>query len=134
MKKALSLLLSALMIMTALPGLAQDYPLDEKLFKQVKDGSGLKVSIAFEKTGGSFSLLDAAANAALGVLAQGSGLSLRYLKGVGTLKGKEDLQITLMKGDQQLADLSYLKDSRLEALSSSCLAGWAMRMCATAAC
>ena len=123
MKKALSLLLSALMIMTALPGLAQDYPLDEKLFKQVKDGSGLKVSIAFEKTGGSFSLFDAAANAALGVLAQGSGLSLRYLKGVGTLKGKEDLQITLMKGDQQLADLSYLKDSRLEALSSSLLGG-----------
>ncbi len=123
MKKALSLLLSALILLAALPAFAQDFSLDQKLSKQVRDGSGLKVSINFEKTGGSFSLLDPAANAALGVLTQGSTLSLRYLRGVGTLKGKEDLEITLMRGDQQLADLKYLKDPRLEALTSTLLGG-----------
>ena len=123
MKKALSLLLSALLALTALPALAQEYTLDQKLSKQVKDGSGLRMTVTFEKTGGAFSLLDAAANAALGVLAQGSSLSLRSLRGVGTLKGKEDLEVTFTKGDQQLADLKYVKDTQLEALSSSLLGG-----------
>ncbi len=49
MKKALSLLLSALILLSALPALAQGYTLDEKLSKQVKDGSGLRMNISFEK-------------------------------------------------------------------------------------
>ncbi|MDD2561672.1 MAG: hypothetical protein PHG11_05050, partial [Eubacteriales bacterium] len=105
MKKALSLLLSALMMLAALPTLAQEYTLDEKLIKQVQDGSGLKMTVTLEKTGGALTLLDAAANAALGVLAQGSVLDIRYLSGVGTLKGKEDFQVTLSRGTQPLADL-----------------------------
>ncbi|MDD4079946.1 MAG: hypothetical protein PHP02_00855 [Eubacteriales bacterium] len=123
MKKALSLLLSALMLLAALPALAQEYTLDEKLIKQVQDGSGLRAAITFEKTGGALSLLDAAANAALNVLAQGSVLEIRYLSGVGTLKGKEDLEITLSRGTQPLADLRYLKDTQLEALTSTLLSG-----------
>ncbi len=123
MKKALSLLLSALILLSALPALAQGYTLDEKLSKQVKDGSGLRMNISFEKTGGSFSLLDATGNAALSVLTQGTSLSLRYLKGVGTLKGKEDLELALTKSNQPLADLKLVKDLQLEALSSSLLGG-----------
>jgi len=123
MKKALSLLLSTLILLTALPVFAQEYTLDEKLVKQVQDGSGLRMTITFEKTGGAFSVLDATANAALGVLAQGSSLELRYLSGVGTLKGKEDLEITLNQGSQLLADFKYVKDTQLEALTSSLING-----------
>lgn len=123
MKKALSLLLSALMMLAALPTLAQEYTLDEKLIKQVQDGSGLKMTVTLEKTGGALTLLDAAANAALGVLAQGSVLDIRYLSGVGTLKGKEDFQVTLSRGTQPLADLQYIRDTQREALTSSLLAG-----------
>jgi hypothetical protein len=123
MKKALSLLLSALLALTALPALAQEYTLDQKLSKQVKDGSGLRMTVTFEKTGAGFSLLDAPANAAVAVLSQGSVLTLRSLRGVGTLKGKEDLKITLVKGDIPLADLKYHKDTQLEALTSSLLGG-----------
>lgn len=123
MKKALLLLLSALLMLTALPALAQDYTLDQKLSKQIKDGSGLRMTITFEKTGGSFSLLDPTTNAAVTVLSQGSVLNLRSLRGVGTLKGKEDLDITLTKGDVPLADLKYQKDTQLEMLSSSLLGG-----------
>jgi hypothetical protein len=123
MKRTFALLLALLLVLTVLAAGAQEVTLDEKLYKQVKDGSGLKAVIRFEKTGGSFSLLDSAANAALSALLPGSELSLRYLRGVGTIKGMEEMELILTRGGQALADLRYIKDTGLESLTSSLLAG-----------
>lgn len=121
MKRLLALLLCAILVLTSLSALAAEYTLDEKLFKQVKDGSGLRVTLATQKTGGAFSVLDAATNAALNVLLPGAELSLRYLSGVGTLKGREETELILTRAGQPLADLRLLKDSQFEQLTSSLL-------------
>ena len=123
MKRRIAWLLALLVAALALPALAAEYTLDEKLYKQVKDGSGLKAAVTFEKTGGAFSVLDTAANAAVNALLPGSELSLRYLRGVGTLKGLEELELLLLCGGQQAADLRYLKDAQFEQLTSSLLGG-----------
>lgn len=44
MKRLIALLLLAATLLAALPALGADYTLDEKLFKQVKDGSGLRIT------------------------------------------------------------------------------------------
>lgn len=119
MKRLVSALLAALLALGALGASALDYTLDEKLFKQVKDGSGLKAALSFEKTGGAFSVLDPAANAALSALLPGGELSLRYLRGVGTLKGMQELELTLKKAGGLLADLRLLQGPQFEQLSSS---------------
>ena len=121
MRKLTALLLSALLALSCLPGLAAQYTLDEKLFKQVKDGSGLRAVIKFEKTGGAFSVLDAQTNALLGALLPGAELSLRSLRGVGTLKGQEETELILTRAGQALASFHWLKDSQFEQLSSSLL-------------
>ena len=122
MKRITALLLSVMLLsLLALPGLAADYTLDEKLYKQVKDGSGLRATLKTQKTGGAFSVLDPATNAALNALLPGAELSLRFLSGVGTLKGQEELELNLLKGGQQLADLHLIKDSQFEQLTSSLL-------------
>ena len=123
MKRTLALLLTLLLLLPVLSAGAQEYTLDEKLYKQVKDGSGLRVAIRFEKSGGSFSLLDPVANAVLSALLPGSELNLRFLRGVGTIKGMEELELILTINGQALADLRYLKDTGLESLTSSLLAG-----------
>ena len=101
MKRLIALLLLAATLLAALPALGADYTLDEKLFKQVKDGSGLRATLKTQKTGGAFSVLDPATNAALNALLPGAELSLRFLSGVGTLKGQEELELNLLKGGQQ---------------------------------
>lgn len=119
MKRMLAMLLCAIMLLAALPVLGAEYTLDEKLYKQVKDGSGLRATLKFEKTGGAFSVLAPEANALLGALLPGSELSLRYLRGVGTMKGQEEMELTLQKGGQPLGDFRLLKDSQFEQLTSA---------------
>lgn len=123
MKRRIAWLLAALVTALALPALAAEYTLDEKIYKQVKDGSGLKATVTFEKTGGAFSVLDTAANAAVNALLPGSELTLRYLRGVGTLKGLEELEVLLLRGGKQAVDVRYLKGAQFEQLTSSLLGG-----------
>ncbi len=119
MKKLISLLLSLALLLGVTGVLAAEYTLDEKLFKQVKDGSGFKMTIKTDKTGGSFTVLDEATNALLNTLLPGAELGLNYLSGVGTLKGKEDLHLTLQKGGQALGEARLLKDAQYEQLTST---------------
>lgn len=121
MKRITALILCALLILAALPGLAAEYTLDEKLYKQVKDGSGLRMTIKAEKTGGAFSLLDEVTNAALTALLPGMELSLRYLNGVGTLKGQQETELILTRNGEQLGDVRLLKDPMYEQLTSTFL-------------
>jgi len=58
MKRLIIILLAALLTFSVLGAGALDYTLDEKLFRQVRDGSGLKAAIKVEKTGGGISILD----------------------------------------------------------------------------
>lgn len=119
MKKLTALLLALVLTLPFTGAFAAEYTLDEKLFKQVKDGSGFKLTLKTDKTGGAFSVLDEAANAMLNTLLPGAELTLNYLSGVGTLKGKEDLQLTLQKNGQPLGDARLLKDPQYEQLASS---------------
>ena len=121
MKRITALLLCALLLLTGLSAAATDYTLDEKLYKQVKDGSGLRATLSTQKTGGAFSVLDPATNAMLNALLPGAQLSLRYLSGVGILKGQEELELGLTRGGLPLADLHLLKDNQYEQLTSSLL-------------
>lgn len=121
MKRLLALLLAALLL--ALPAFALDYTLEEKLFKQIKDGSGLKLNLRFEKTGGAFSLLQEEGNAFLNTLLAGSQLELRFLRGVGTIKGREDLDLKLTKAEQELLSLRFLRSGQHESLTSSLFDG-----------
>ncbi len=119
MRKLTSLLLALVLLMTTVGAFAAEYTLDEKLFKQVKDGSGFKLVIKTDKTGGAFSVLDEATNAMLNSLLPGAEIGLNYLSGVGTLKGKEDLQLTLQKNGQSLGEARLLKDAQYEQLTST---------------
>lgn len=124
MKRLTALLLCAMLLLVAtgagaasLPG----YTLDEKLFKQVKDGSGFAADILFTKTGGAFSALDEASNAFVGAVLPGSNLSLKSLRGVGIMKGMEDLSLTATKGETPLFSLQLSKDLQFEQLTTSLL-------------
>ncbi len=120
MKRLIIILLAAMLTFSALGAGALSYTLDEKLFRQVRDGSGLKAAVKVEKTGGGFSILDPAANALIGALGGGE-LSLRYLRGVGTLKGMEELELILAGAGQMIADMRLVRDPQFEQLSSSLL-------------
>ena len=119
MKRLIALLLLAALLLAVLPALGADYTLDEKLFKQVKDGSGLRVTIKTQKSGGDFSLLSPEENTLLRTLLPGAELSVRYLRGVGTLKGQEEAELVLTKDGQAIGDLRLLKDSQFEQLTSA---------------
>ena len=119
MKRMLALLLAALLLLGTLPALAAEYTLDEKLYKQVKDGSGLKITLKTQKTGGAFSVLDAPTNAMLSALLPGAELAIRHLKGVGTMKGQEETELVLTRNGQPFLDVRHLADSQYEQLSSS---------------
>lgn len=121
MKRMTALLLCAVLLLGILPGLAAEYTLDEKLYKQVKDGSGLKLAIKAEKTGGQFSLLDEVTNAALSALLPGLEVSLRYLNGVGTLKGQQETELVLTRSGEQLGNFRLLKDPMYEQFTSTFL-------------
>ena len=112
MKRLLALLLTAVLLLGTLPAFAAEYTLDEKLYKQVKDGSGLKITLKTQKTGGAFSVLDAPTNAMLGALLPGAELAVRYLRGVGTMKGQEETELILSKNGQPLFDLRQLADGQ----------------------
>lgn len=120
MKRLIRILLAAMLVFSALNAHGLSYTLDEKLFRQVRDGSGLKATVKAEMTGGGFSILDPAANALIGALSGGE-LSLRYLKGVGTLKGMEELELILLKAGQMIGDMRLVRDPQFEQLSSSLL-------------
>ena len=119
MKRMLALLLTAVLLLSALPAFAAEYTLDEKIYKQVKDGSGLKITLKTQKTGGAFSVLDAPTNAMLSALLPGAEVNIRHLKGVGTMKGQEETELVLTKGGQPLFDVRKLADSQFEQLTSS---------------
>lgn len=123
MKRWIACLMACMLAAFALNAWAAEYTLDEKLIKQVKDGSGLKVTVKMDKTGGSFTSLDAQTNLALNALLPGAELSLRFLRGVGTIKGMQDLEITLTKGGEPLAGMRSLRDTQFESLTSSLLGG-----------
>ena len=123
MKRWIACLMACMLAAFALNAWAAEYTLDEKLIKQVKDGSGLKVTVKMDKTGGSFTSLDAQTNLALNALLPGAELSLRFLRGVGTIKGMQDLEITLTKGGEALAGMRSLRDTQFESLTSSLLGG-----------
>lgn len=121
MKRLTSLLLAVLLLLVNLTVLAAEYTLDEKLFKQVKDGSGLKVTLKTTKTGGRFTILNPEANTLVSTLLSGTELSLRYLRGVGTMKGQQETELLLLRNGQPLGDLRLIKDSLFEQLTSSFL-------------
>ena len=119
MKRLIALLLLAATLLAALPALGADYTLDEKLFKQVKDGSGLRITIKTQKSGGDFSLLSPEDNALLRTLLPGAELSIRYLRGVGVLKGQEEMELVLTKNGQAIGEMRLLKDNQFEQLTSA---------------
>ena len=119
MKRLIALLLLAATPLAVLPALGADYTLDEKLFKQVKDGSGLRITIKTQKSGGDFSLLSPEDNALLRTLLPGAELSIRYLRGVGVLKGQEEMELVLTKNGQAIGEMRLLKDNQFEQLTSA---------------
>lgn len=119
MKRCFALLLTAALLLVSLSALAAEYTLDEKLFKQVKDGSGLNLTLKLEKTDGTFSVLDAGTNTLLSALLPGAELGLRHFSGVGLMKGKQETELTLQKAGQQMLQLNLKKDGQFEQLTSS---------------
>ncbi len=128
MRKIGALLLALGLALTALGASATgvaalDYTLDEKFVRQVRDGSGLRLSVLFEKTGGNFTLLDEPANAMLNTLLPGSELSLRYLRGVGTIRGMMEVDVSLVRSGQTLVNARYGRDPQFEEFTTSLLPG-----------
>lgn len=119
--KKLCLILTAVLLMSSLSGLAQDLSLDQKLTKQVQNGSGLRLSLEIEPGGQPLSALDSQALAILSALLPGGQISLSYQKGAGVRIGQEDVQLSFTKGGQTLLDARLLRDLNLEQLSSSLL-------------
>lgn len=122
MKRIAATMLAALMLLAAFSALAADYTLDQKVHMQLRDGSGLKATVSFTMVPGSqMTALDQPTNTLLAALLPTSILDIRYIRGAGPLKGQEDTQITLKRGDQQLADATFTTDGVLEAVRSTLL-------------
>ncbi|NLX83508.1 MAG: hypothetical protein GXZ04_06820 [Clostridiales bacterium] len=119
MKRFLALLLATVLMLGVLPGLAAEYTLDEKLYKQVKDGSGLKITLKTQKTGGAFSVLDAPTNALLSALLPGAQADIRHLRGVGIMKGQEETEVSLTQNNQPVMSMKMLADQQYEQLTST---------------
>lgn len=119
MKRIIALLLATVLMLGVLPGLAAEYTLDEKLYKQVKDGSGLKITLKTEKTGGAFSVLDLPANALLNALLPGAQADIRHLRGVGIMKGQEETEVILTQNGQAIMNMKMLADQQYEQLTST---------------
>lgn len=126
MKRLLSLLLAALALL-ALPmaQAAETEPLETKLQKQLANGSGLKLSVAFAdgaelpSVGG-----DEAAQGLLEALLPGSTLSLEHLKAAfGSQKGRQELTLRLTRGESEITGLTYRSDATLETLETPLLPG-----------
>ena len=131
MKKILSLALAIALLLNAAAAVAQatvvspqvEESLDWKLTQQIVNGSGLKLSASFETSGVMpQSPLDAAtAQVLMSVLPQ-STLALNYLKAAfGTQKGREEMILSLLKGEDPAASFVYRSDGTLETFSSTLL-------------
>ena len=122
MKKTLSWLLTAILLLTSAGALAAEYTLDQKLQMQLRDGSGLKATVDFAVSPNArMTALDQVTNTVLNALLPRSKLDIRSIRGAGSMKGQEDLTIALLRGDQQAAQVHYTTDGTLEALSSTLL-------------
>lgn len=124
MKKIIALLLTLTLVL-ALPLVfaAETEPLESKLQKQLSNGSGLKLSLAID---GGTTLptigADEATQALLQALLPGSTLNIEHLKAAfGTQKGRQELALRLLKGENELVKLTYRSDGTLETLSSPLL-------------
>ncbi len=121
MKKRLTPLVLALLMLCSV-ALASEYtPLDEKLKLQVRNGSGLTATLSFEASSGAqMSAVDTATNAMLGALLPGSSIEVRSLRALfGANKGREELRLTLKKGGQDAGTVVYVADSAVATLASS---------------
>lgn len=126
MKRTIALLLSALMLLgTAAAYASSTMTLDEKLALQLQNGSGLTAEAEFAASDDlNLSILDEQANALLKALLPGSRLELKRVQGAGSgNRGKEDMTLTLKRGDTQLLEFKHTSDGVLESFASTLLGG-----------
>lgn len=123
MKKLIALLLCALILLSGVSALAQDYTLERKLQLQLLNGSGLKATAVMTLSPDfNMTALDPATSATLKALLPGSVLDLNYIRTTSVTKGQEELSLALKKEDgDPLASLRYATDGVLESLESSLL-------------
>ncbi len=122
MKKILALLMTLCLALSATAALATEAEsLDVKLSKQLVNGSGFKLKLAFEE--GSVvpsGLFDEATQLLVQNLVLRGTLQADYLKtALASQRNKEDLNITFQQGDQAAASFRYRSDGTLEALTTS---------------
>lgn len=124
MKKIVAMLLALTMLLSlSVAFAAENEPLEVKLQKQLKNGSGLKLSLAID-SGTPLPPIpaDEATQTLLNALLPGSTLHIEHLKAAfGAQKGRSELSLRLQKGTNDVGDFTYRSDGTLEALSSSLL-------------
>ncbi len=126
MKKLISCLLAAMLLLSAPGVLAQEsMTLDEKLTLQLQNGSGLTAEANLTVSDGlDLSVLDEKTNALLQALLPGAQLALKSISGAGTgNRDKQDTTLTLSRAGTQLAQLRHISDGVLESFTSTLLGG-----------
>ena len=120
MKKALAILLAALLLLSAQ---AEDLNnLSWKLGEQLRNGSGLKLTVTFDDIQALPNLFDQTVQAALQNLLSGATVQVNRLNvAFGAQKGRAETAVTVKRGDKTLLSAQYLSDGAVETFTSSLL-------------
>lgn len=118
MKRFLAVMLLLMLLLGV--AFAED-TLYQKLLYQVQNGSGLQLELRMESEGKLPAWIAGEDSAASSVI-NGMLAKIHFQQtSFGTQKGREQLMISLNKGETELAKLNYLTDGALESISSSLL-------------
>ncbi len=127
MKRVLALMLTAVMLLAALPAAAAtlDYTLEEKLERQLAAGSGFRGEIAFTATGDALASLDAATFASLKLALSVIKVPVTYIRTTGA-SAATVAQATLSAGGSETPLLQLVERGDIYTLQSALLSGSAI--------
>ena len=121
MKRGIALLLAALLLLAAVPALAEDYTLAEKLYQQAVKESAFRGTLTLSVSGTGTRAMDGVLWTALKNLAPRLSLSAEHTTTPYRDEGQATLTLTL-DGNPN-ATLTYLYDEQLMAVSGTLLGG-----------
>ena len=121
MKRGIAMLLAALLLLTAMPALAEDYTLAEKFYQQAVKESAYKGNITLSVSGTRTSAIDTAVWLVLKSLAPKLSISVEHA--TTPYKDEGQATVTLTLDGKTSSKLTYLYDEQLMAFSGTFLGG-----------
>ena len=121
MKRIMALVLAVILLMSALPALAEDKPIEQKYYQQAFVESAVRGTVTFEVSGDETKAMDSALFGVLKSLLPR--LSLKMEHTTSRASGSGQAQATLTLDNNENAKVTILYDNKLVAMSSTLLGG-----------